>query len=217
MALFSLKPDSKLATHAQYIRETGAYPCKILSASVHLNEAKGSESIKFEVESKDGKKAIFYICINSPKFDAAQIERAYAEVNSIMLCAGIETMDADKNGIYQPLCNKELGVVFQMEEGLYNGAVTTNPTYRMCFFVATGQTAQEKRDNAQAVELNRYLLTLAPVIALKNPVQPATHSSKPALNNAGSHALAADILNFDQSIGEAIAGSGADFNSDIPF
>ena len=200
MALFALNPTSKLATHAQYIRETGAYPCKILSASVHLNQAKGSESIKFEVETKDGKKANFYICISSPKFDASQIERAYAEVNSIMLCAGVQTMDADKNGIYQPLCNKELGVVLQMEEGLYNGAVTTNPAYRMCFVVQSGQTAQEKRDNVQSVELNRYLLTLAPVIPLKNPVQPA-------VNNAMQKTTAPDPA----------AAFDADFSQDIPF
>jgi hypothetical protein len=202
MALFTLNQTSKLATHAQYIRKTGAHPCKILSASVHLNEKKGSESIKFEVESKDGKKANFYICISSPKFDASQIERAYAEVNSIMLCTGIQTMDSDKNGIYQPLCNKEIGIVFQMEEGLYNGAVPTNPTYRMCFFVATGQTAQEKRDNAQAVELNRYLATLAPVIALKNPVQPAVNHAMPLMQtgNAPSQPVGND-----------------DFDSDVPF
>jgi hypothetical protein len=198
MALFSLKADSKLATHAQYIRETGAYPCKILSAAVHLNEKKGSESIKFEVESKDGKKANFYICISSPKFDAAQVERAYAEINSIMLCTDIQTMDADKNGIYQPLCGKEIGVVFQMEEGLYNGAVTTNPTYRMCFVVSTGQTAQEKRDNAAAVELNRYLATLAPVIALKSPVQPAVNHAMPS---APDHAAAyEESLPFDVNV-----------------
>ena len=197
MALFSLKADSKLATHAQYIKETGAHPCKILSASVHLNEKKSSESIKFEVENKDGKKANFYICISSPKFDAAQIERAYAEVNSIMLCIGVQTMEADKNGIYQPLCNKELGIVFQMEEGLYNGAVTTNPTYRMCFFVATGQTAQEKRDNAQAVELNRYLATLAPVIALRNPVQPAVNHAMPSMQTASNHPAGGEVFDAD--------------------
>lgn len=198
MALFTLKADSKLATHSQYIRETGAYPCKILSASVHLNDSKGSESIKFEVETKDGKKANFYICISSPNFDAAQIERAYSEINSIMLCTGIQTMDADKNGIYQPLCGKDLGVVFQMEEGLYKGAVSINTAYRMCFVVSTGQTAQEKRDNAMAVELNRYLASLAPVKALKDPVQPA--------------------VNHAMKTGQA-SGPGADdyYSDDVPY
>ena len=199
MALFALNPTSKLATHAQYIRETGAYPCKILSASVHLNQAKGSESIKFEVETKDGKKATFYICIGSPKFDSAQIERAYAEINSIMLCVGVQTMDADKNGIYQPLCNKELGVVFQMEESLYKGKIDTNPAYRMCFVVQTGQTAQEKRDNVQSVELNRYLASLEPVKALKSPVQSAVNHAMPPMQTG--QAPVAD----------------ADFDDDVPF
>ena len=203
MALFTLNPTSKLATHSQYICETGAYPCKILSASAWINKEKGSESIKFEVETKDGKKANFWVCHSSPNFDASQCERAYAEINSIMLCAGVQTMDADKNGIYQPLCNKGVGVVFQMEEGLYKGEISTNPAYRMCFVVQTGQTAQEKRDNVQAVELNRYLASLAPVKALKSPVQPAV--------------TAKDFVKAGAGIPNSPAAAFDDFSEDVPF
>ena len=194
MALFNVNPTSKLATHAQYIRETGAYPCKILSASVHLNETKGSESIKFEVETNDGKKANFYICISSPNFNADQNERAEAEIRSMMVCIGLQTIDSDKNGIYQPLCGKNIGLVFQMEESLYKGSVSANSAYRMCFVIETGQTSLEKRDNAQAIELNRYLASLAPVKTLKNPVQPAVNQAMPPMqtDNAPDPAAAFD-------------------------
>lgn len=180
MALFNLTPQSQLASHSQYINETGAYPCKILSASVHINQQKRSESIKFEVETlKDGKKANFWVCFSSPNFNAQQMQNAEAEINSIMLCAGVQSIQSDANGIYQALCGKQIGLVFQMEESLYKGEVSTNSAYRMCFIIETGQTAQERRDNVQAVDLNRYLAGLAPVKVLKNPVVSAVSPAMP--------------------------------------
>lgn len=203
MALFSLKPDSKMQGFSNWVQKTGAYQCKINSAVNHVNEQTGSKSILLQMETKEGQNLDVYLCYEYATIDAAGMQRAQSQIESIMMCAGIQELDPDKNGIFQALCGKYLGVVVQREESLDKKTkqVREGVVYKGCFDCKTKQTASEKQSNAQAVELDRFVATLVELKPLKNPVVSAVNHALPPMPSSAVHS----------------AGVDDDFSSDVPF
>ncbi|MFQ1048017.1 hypothetical protein [Avibacterium paragallinarum] len=146
------------AGNAQYINETGAYLCKILSAE-YVQSQKGTLSLEFSVETQDGLKGN-YISVYYQDKDGQPLQGGQNMIQAIMGCANVQqlTQRFDGNKAIAPeLAGKYIGLFLQKVFRLKQDGTETYSFNIVCpFFVNDRKTLSERIENRPAERI-QYL------------------------------------------------------------
>lgn len=181
------------------IKKSGVYTMKCIRAKIYKSANTSAESLGLTFEDKDGQKAWFSIWYKNK--DGEDVEFATRHINHLLSLCDINknNMNWDKEGNIVSLKDKFVGVIVEVNKGTdYKDNTKEVYEYSLQGFYdyKTNQTVKEKRDNAPAVIVNKY-------------VERYQNAQEVVLNNnAGSNNNNSNNL-----------GMGATFNNDdeLPF
>lgn len=181
------------------IRKSGVYTMKCTRANIYKSTDTSAESLGLTFEDKNEQKAWFSIWYKNK--NGEDVEFSTRHINHLLALCGINknNLNWDKDGNIVSLIGKFVGIILEVNKGTdYKDKTKEVYEYRLQGFYdyKTNQTIKEKRDNAPAVIVNKYVEKYqnAEEITLNN-------------NNGTSNNNANDL------------GMGATFNNDdeLPF
>lgn len=180
---FTLDPSkAKEAGQSQRINETGAYTGNILQAR-QIVAGSGSIGIEMSFESVAGQTAD-RLNIYVEGSDGRELAGAKM-VHALMTCLSLRTLppaegmaevynsatkqrEKQKATIFPALCGKPVGLVLQVEEyEKDDGSVGESMKLVIPFNASTKQTAREILEKSPAVDIEKIIHTIKPVIKAK--------------------------------------------------
>ena len=178
------------------IRKSGVYTMKCTRAKIYKSANTSAESLGLTFEDKDGQKAWFSIWYKNK--DGEDVEFATRHINHLLSLCDINknNMNWDKEGNIVSLKDKFVGVIVEVNKGTGykdNSKEVYEYTLQGFYDYKTNQTVKEKRDNAPAVIVNKYVERYqnAPEVILNN-----NGGSKN--NNANDLGMGATFNNDDE-------------------
>lgn len=144
------------AGNAQFINETGAYLCKIISAE-YVKSSGGALSLEFSVETQEGLKGN-YLSVYYQGKDGQPLQGGHNMIQAIMGCTNVQALTEQfSNGrMYAlELSDKYIGLMLQKVLRLKQDGSETYNFQILCPFIAkTRKTLSEHIENKPAERID---------------------------------------------------------------
>ncbi|WKS98518.1 hypothetical protein NYR30_06905 [Gallibacterium salpingitidis] len=155
--IFTYNQEQALkAGNSQFISETGAYLCKIISAE-YTQAQSGALSLELSVETQEGLKGN-YLSIYYQGKDGQPLQGGHNMIQAIMGCTGVQALSKQLIAgkyIAPELTNKYIGLMLQKVLRLkQDGSDTYNFQILCPFIIKTRKTLSEHIENKPAERID---------------------------------------------------------------
>lgn len=148
------------AGNAQFINETGAYLCKIITAE-YVQSQSGALSLELSIETQEGLKGN-YLSIYYQGKDGQVLQNGHNMIQAIMGCTGVQAISQSFNNgkTFAPeLTGKYIGLMLQKVLRLKQDGSETYSFQILCPFIAKSRkTLLEHKENKPAERID-WLVT----------------------------------------------------------